>query len=487
MASLQPRDPYTPSELRALYPPELSLRQVQVLLRHGERTPVTWRFASAGLPQFWPYCRHASTLRAALLNSRSGAFSDFEWTRHLETFASDADDTPVPARGPDGSIGNICDYGMLTDEGRESTHALGERLRDLYVDKLNFLPTSLGATDWMYLRATPIPRALESMQQALLGLYPEPTRASDLPPPTIISRSPAHETLYPNDLHCRRLAHLSREFSRRAAARWDDTPEMAHVTSKIGKWMPGDSKKVGVASKPSLVGVMDSVNSTLAHGPSTRLPDEFYDEKLRKTLETVAVEEWFAGYLESSEYRRLGIGSLMGDVVQRMVSSAQPTPGPAPVKLGLSGCHDTTLAATLASIGGPAALKRWPPFTSHIAFELFSGKDAAERPQARPIGRTSTQSKEWGPDMEEALKGWYVRVRYNDEPVVVPGCRKPGNHLDGDVSFCTLVSLPIVSPYIPPIPFFPSCPSFPSSPRFPMPLICSPSLLVGVGRERERE
>ena len=447
MTTLQPRDPYSPTELRALYPPELSLRQVQVLLRHGERTPVTWRFANAGLPQFWPYCRHASTLRAALLNSRSSSFSDFEWTRHLETFASDSDDTPVPARGPVGGIGNICDYGMLTDEGRVSTHALGERLRDLYVDKLNFLPTSLGNTDWMYLRATPIPRALESMQQALLGLYPEDTRAADLPPPTIISRSPAHETLYPNDLHCRRLAHLSREFSRRAAARWDDTPEMAHVTSKIGKWMPADSPKVGVGSKPSLVGVMDSVNSTLAHGPATRLPEEFYDEKLRKTLETVAVEEWFAGYLESAEYRRLGIGSLMGDVVQRMVSSAQPTPGPAPVKLGLSGCHDTTLAATLASIGGPAALKRWPPFTSHIAFELFSKEgEEKKKTEARPIGRTSTQSKEWGPDMEDALKGWYVRVRYNDEPVVVPGCRKPGNHLDGDVSFCTLVSTPHAIP-----------------------------------------
>lgn len=450
MTSLQPRDPYTPAELRALYPPSLTLRQVQIFLRHGERTPITSRFATAAHPQFWPYCRHASTLRAALLHAPTGAFSPFEWTRHLETFASDDDDSPVPARGPHGGVHNICDFGMLTDEGRASTHALGERLRGLYVDALGFLPGRIEDTEGMYLRATPIPRALESMQQAFLGLYPESARDPSMPPPPIISRSPAHETLYPNDLHCRRLAHLSREFSRRAAARWDDTPEMRYVTSKIGRWMPERSPRVGVASKPSLVGVMDSVNSTLAHGPETRLPDEFYDPKLRKVLDTVAVEEWFAGYLESSEYRRLGIGSLMGDVVQRMVGAAEEGKGkeaPRAVKLALSGCHDTTLAAILASVGGPSALKAWPPFTSHIALELFSQEGKAPAGPAGAIGRGSPRDRD---GMEEALKGYFVRVRYNDEPIVVPGCRKPGNHLDGDVSFCTLVSPPpppAISPY----------------------------------------
>ena len=445
MTSLQPRDPYTPDELRALYPSQLTLRQVQVFLRHGERTPITSRFANAGQPRFWPYCRHASTLRAALLHAPTGTFEPFEWTRHLETFASETDDSPVPARGPHGGVSNICDFGMLTDEGRASTHALGERLRALYVDRLGFLPARIDSTDGMYLRATPIPRALESMQQAFQGLYPQDARDPAMPAPPIVSRTAAQETLYPNDLHCRRLAHLSREFSRRAGARWDHTPEMRYVNSKIGKWMPESSPSVAVGSKPSLVGVMDSVNATLAHGPETKLPAEFYDDKLRGILDTVATEEWFAGYLESSEYRRLGIGSLMGDAVQRMVGAAEarnrPAEAPAAVKLALSGCHDTTLAAILGSVGGPAALRKWPPFTSHIALELFSrageaGSDAAKV----PIGRTSTLDKEWSPAMEDALKGYYVRVRYNDEPVVVPGCRKPGNHLDGDVSFCTLVS-----------------------------------------------
>lgn len=40
------------------------------------------------------------------------------------------------------------------------------------------------------------------------------------------------------------------------------------------------------------------------------------------------------------------------------------------IKLALSGCHDTTLAAVLASLGAFQG-EPWPPYTSHIALELF--------------------------------------------------------------------------------------------------------------------
>lgn len=97
---------------------------------------------------------------------------------------------------------------------------------------------------------------------------------------------------------------------------------------------------------------MDTVNSTLAHGAETRLPKEFYDQKGRKIIEEIGVEEWFSGYQESTEYRALGIGGLMGDVVERMVGSVQQnmndgsretsgfngTKG-TPIKLGLRYVH----------------------------------------------------------------------------------------------------------------------------------------------------
>lgn len=49
MTTLVPRKPYSDDELRTLYPAGLELQLVQVLLRHGERTPVRARFQNAGL------------------------------------------------------------------------------------------------------------------------------------------------------------------------------------------------------------------------------------------------------------------------------------------------------------------------------------------------------------------------------------------------------------------------------------------------------
>jgi hypothetical protein len=44
MTTLQHRGPYSQAELDKLYPKSLQLELVQVLLRHGERSPVSARF-----------------------------------------------------------------------------------------------------------------------------------------------------------------------------------------------------------------------------------------------------------------------------------------------------------------------------------------------------------------------------------------------------------------------------------------------------------
>ncbi|PNP47169.1 hypothetical protein THARTR1_10674 [Trichoderma harzianum] len=522
MTTLQPRPPYSDAELAQLYPRQLHLQQVQILLRHGERTPITARFANAGLPAFWPYCSAVRRLRAAVLgpsgpgaesvSASDGVFSEMHWRRRLETFG--ADDAAVPASGPRGELDSLCDLGMLTDRGRETTYALGTRLRKLYVDHLGFLPASIKDADFLYLRTTPIPRALESMQQAFLGLYPPHTRAPDFPPLTVVSRSPADETLFPNDSNCRRFAFLSRAFAQRAADRWNDSDDMAYVNKKLAKWMPADSPRVAVDSRPRLIGIMDTVSSTMAHGPATRLPKEFYDPKARSIMETIAVEEWFAGYKESREYRALGIGSLLGDVVARMVSTAErnvpppdaefvQTPGQhgaldgqksnnnknnnknnngddaAGFRFGLSGCHDTTLAGILASLGA-FGNDAWPPFTSHIAIELFRSNDndttkpssssllpslwpSSSKPA--PIGRKPTESLT--PREKESLHGYFVRLRYNDSPVVIPGCKTPGNHLDGDESFCTLAAFKAIVDKFTPRDWKGQCRTNVKAPAFP--------------------
>ncbi|KAH7080921.1 histidine phosphatase superfamily [Paraphoma chrysanthemicola] len=493
MTTFVPRQSYSQEELDKLYPKELELQLVQILLRHGERSPVSPRFQNTGLRPYWPYCNHARQLTSVIKSTKD--WDSLKFRRRLETFGPD--DSPAIASGPSGEFDAICQPGELTDKGRETTHALGQRLRHLYVEQLHFMPRLIADSDMIYLRATPIPRALESLQQAFWGFYPPSARTADFPPPTIITRTPADETLFPNDASCRRFALLSRAFAQRAAERWNDTDDMNYLSKTLSKHMP-DQKNVAVDSRPRLSGIMDTINATDAHGPATKLPKEFYDPKARAIIDKIAVEEWFQGYNESTEYRMLGIGGLMGDITSRMVGSVERNGtdglveiggddndnlgrgrgGETDIKFAMSGCHDTTLAAALVSLGAFEG-EKWPPFTSHIAFEMFRkrrsntpelssqplAQAASSKPQSwwtslfgsakqntttQPQGIARKPLTELTQAQKDQLHDHYVRIRYNDKIMQVPGCKAEGKHLDGDTTFCTLEAFKsIVDAYTP--------------------------------------
>ncbi|KAI5801122.1 histidine phosphatase superfamily [Geopyxis carbonaria] len=414
MSSLQARSPYSPQELAQLYPSRLELRQVQVIFRHGERTPVSPRLQNAGVPPFWPYCHAATRFTAAVL--RTDGWDKLAFQRRLETFGKNGE-AVLASLGK--TVDGVCLPGELTDRGRETTFALGARLRNLYVDKLAFLPKELPGPDEYYLRATPIVRALESLQQVFSGLYPAHLRDVNAVP-IIHTRSPHEENLFPNDANCRRFNQLARAFAALAAEKHNGSPEMQYLQSKIGKWMP-EGQNVAVNGHPRLSGLMDSINATLAHGEKTRLPAEFYDPDVRRIMNDINVDEWYRGYSQSSEYRRLGVGSLLNDVKDRAIGVIQSG---AP-KFSLMGCHDTTIAGLLATLG--AFDQQWPPFTSSIAVETFRLKNHKAGIFDRLIGK-------------KIEDGWFVRLRYNDTPVIVKGCKQPGKHLEEDESFCTMTA-----------------------------------------------
>lgn len=121
--------------------------------------------------------------------------------------------------------------GELTDRGRQTTFALGQRLRHLYVDQLGFMPKVKSDADDMYIRATPIPRALESVQETFWGMYPANARTAGFLAPAIVSRVFADETLYPNEDACRRFRQLVRLFADRAASKCRNTKRLVHGAS----------------------------------------------------------------------------------------------------------------------------------------------------------------------------------------------------------------------------------------------------------------
>lgn len=134
MTTHNPREPYSEEELKTLYPRSLQLQLVQVLLRHGERSPVSARFQNAGVGAYWPYCTVARQMISATLEGDVDKWTPLQWRRRIETFGHD--DGPVMAVGSRGEVDSICNLGELTDKGRETTWNLGRRLRAIRI----FLP-----------------------------------------------------------------------------------------------------------------------------------------------------------------------------------------------------------------------------------------------------------------------------------------------------------------------------------------------------------
>lgn len=158
-------------------PPGLELLSAHWYYRHAERTPVRPRLAAAGIPTQWNLCAAGREFAAAVLNN-----PDAPLVRKMDGKKQDTElmlinkrlEVPMTHNTARKGGDAECYYGQLTDTGRLSTLRLGKQLRALYVDKLAFLPAKLTAEDQdqVYFRSTGVPRAFESLQQAIHGLYP---------------------------------------------------------------------------------------------------------------------------------------------------------------------------------------------------------------------------------------------------------------------------------------------------------------------------
>ena len=138
----------------------------------------------------------------------------------------------------------------LTDQGRQTTLNLGRRLRHLYVHQLGFLPGMIRDANMVYLRSSPWPRALDSLQQVFTGLYPPCKVDRAFPRPTIVTRRLVDETLMPNEDYCARFIQLAKAYSRRTANRCKSRqPEQSHRTH--AKWSQGINLLTLTTSTPS--------------------------------------------------------------------------------------------------------------------------------------------------------------------------------------------------------------------------------------------
>ncbi|KAK6207601.1 acid phosphatase [Colletotrichum tabaci] len=395
-------------------PPGLKLELVQVFFRHGERTPNEARFENqTGRQTDWPFNLSAK-----------GPETLFRGTGPKSIPINDEVDKPLL---PDGRRPIYCDKGELTDRGRASTMELGRQLRSLYIDRLNFMPRTLDIGT-VYLRSTQYQRTFVSLQNLFRGLYPPEFVGGRQDDVVVAVADPRHETLLPPEDYDERFAALLGEFTRRAAMKWNSSLEMRFVNSQIGRWIPGGGP-VMVDSQPlKLHGVLDTMTAVAAAPrPQDFLPPEFLDPGLRAIMEKICAEEEFAGYVHSKEFRSLGVGNMLQEVIQRMSAAMHRTDQPHAGgnderRMFLFACHDSTIAGTLASLG---AMKDpdwfWPPYTAYITMELF--RYVGPREGGLVAHDSTNEAKDAG--------SWFVRLNYQGKPVVIPGCVEKGSYLLG--------------------------------------------------------
>ncbi|KAJ7275028.1 histidine phosphatase superfamily [Mycena rebaudengoi] len=383
------RAPQAPLDVKGypVAPHELKLEQVHVYVRHGERTPVGIRLA-AFIPEHWIMCKTGRQLRRPVSGNAAKPGETIPTRRVVEK--------------RDGvAMEGLCLLGELTDIGRQSTFNYGVALRNLYVDRLGFLPDLLQSQAEAYFRSTNIPRTIESLEQVIHGLYPA-TKCNPSAIPTILIRNGRDENLIGNTMTCKRLEYLQIGFAQAAAAAYNQTLEP--LDKHLSKYLDGNP--IRIDGKPRASGVLDTV------------PPEFEDKAILDTIEKAVVHEWFAD--KTQEVRRLGMGPLLADLSQKMQQKVDRGTED-PLKILIHSTHDTALAALCSTLD--VFDDKWPAFASSLTFELFK--------KPPPVHQKSYLQTTFTP---------VVRMRYQNRNMILPACSEDGKHLAGSPEFCTLAA-----------------------------------------------
>ncbi|OBZ78072.1 putative acyl-CoA synthetase YngI [Grifola frondosa] len=387
-------------------PPELELQQVHIYMRHGERSPVAVRMSTppANIPEHWMFCMTARRFHAAVASASAGSHSgeDDEEPPHTRRVVERKDGTAV------------------------STYNYGLALRKLYVDKLGFLPDVARSNDEIYLRATNMPRTIESLQQVIHGLYPISKSAKDFIPQLRI-RNGKDENLFGNTLACKRLEILQVGFAQAAAAAWNRT--LKPLDKKISKYIGGNP--VRLDGKPRASGILDTIRAAEAH--NVEVPSEFKQKGVIDVIEKAVVQEWFAGCeTPGLNTRNARNGSLLSDLSRKMGLKAEKGEDD-PLKILVHNTHDTCLAGLCNTLD--IFDEKWPAFTSSVTFELFKKRQQDESPSSTSWQTILTPFKRPNNPTEH-----YVRIRYQNKNKPIPFCAGEGRHLPGSPEFCTLTA-----------------------------------------------
>jgi len=282
-------------------------------------------------------------------------------------------------------------------------------------------------------RSTFMPRAVQSAQGVLRGLYgdsvghsndvlsqgAESSDGESGPRVDVFVMQREKETLIPHESACARLDELLKMAKRKFGSHEDEE----RVRALMAKHLSHDTNSSHIQLRDGLV-------SRESH--ALPLPEGWHDELKNKVSEIAAWQLRQLFHVDSpdpaapTETLRLAIGRCLMEMVDNMHRRCENSDSvdDEAVKIRLFSAHDTTLVPLLIAMGVYDDI--WPPFASHVAVELLERNEP------------STSSTPCG----IAEQDRFVRIIYNSSVMRLPAC-------DGE-EVCTLEQFEqAVRPFIP--------------------------------------
>lgn len=257
-------------------------------------------------------------------------------------------------------------YGQLSKTGKRQELNLGQLFRNLYITKLNFLSPSYKRTE-LYVRSTSIDRALMSAYSVLAGLYPPSSGewSTDIgwQPIPVHTVPEVEDYLLLSNAPCPVAEEISNQ-------NVEDNPKIKQIMEEHKHFFDYVSNHSGEPNTwKGIVKVLDPIYCQSV-SENTHVPDWVTDEIFQEMLvmRNLYTEFWFP---DGTQFLRGGV--LLKEMIDHMVNKTESSTS-LPQKLFLYSAHDSTVISLLRAMG--LFDNRQPSYTACVIVELLESKDS---------------------------------------------------------------------------------------------------------------
>jgi hypothetical protein len=302
-----------------------SLVQVQMIVRHGLRTPMSGSMPEKYKQYNWQCDTKVDDNLFILDNKEDGSIHKM---RFQEYFASHLEDV--------NKLFGTCAIEQLTNEGGLQTERVGKFLRKRYVDELKFLPNYYHP-EVMNFRSTDTERTIWTTRQVLHGLYPKEYRS---PADITAINIKQIENMYPND--CILLQEMRRDNRKSPEAR-EKSKKAREIFNQIE-----DEKERKYWQTRSLSGICNNLQSF--HHHKFQLPSGISFEEINLFCQLSGMD--YSSTYQDPKFSRLGIGRFAGDLLTNIQKTQQLNKKIRHPKFYIFAGHDNTLGPLMNSLKG---------------------------------------------------------------------------------------------------------------------------------------